>query len=311
MRERAAQELTQDRRPAGADRPSRPPQGRGVPLGAAAYFAGSRIVRVVPSWLRDAAATPGGTAWFWLSAGQRRAALDNYAAVLGRDRDDPEVARVARRAFQNYGRMLIDFLLLAGLSREDVLARMTADGREHLDHALTVGRGAILALPHMGSWDMSAAYAGALGYPVVAVTGRFPGSLNDAVLGARRRFGVKIVPVGRSAVRAITEALQSNGVVALVCDLEQGPGVTVSFFGRKAVVPSGPAAFALKTGAALIPIYQYVVAPGRYQGHVDPALAPRDGETKESLMQRVVDRFQEFIKGHPDQWFAFRPMFSR
>ena len=110
---------------------------------------------------------------------------------------------------------------------------------------------------------------------------------------------------------AITEALHSNAVVALVCDLEQGPGVTVSFFGRKAVVPSGPAAFALKTGAALIPVYQYVVAPGRYQGHVDPALAPRDGETKESLMQRVVDRFQEFIKGHPDQWFAFRPMFSR
>src|SRR5437764_314177 len=120
------------------------PPARSRPhLLAASYFAGSRIVRVVPSWLRDAAATPGGTAWFWL---------------------------------------------------------------------------------------------------------------NDAVLGARRRFGVKIVPVGRSAVRAITEALQSNAVVALVCDLEQGPGVTVSFFGRKAVVPSGPAAFALKTGAALIPI---------------------------------------------------------
>ena len=66
------------------------PPARSRPhLLAASYFAGSRIVRVVPSWLRDAAATPGGTAWFWLSAAQRRAALDNYAAVLGRDRDDP------------------------------------------------------------------------------------------------------------------------------------------------------------------------------------------------------------------------------
>jgi len=61
---------------------------------------------------------PGGAAWFWLSAAQRRAALDNYAAALGRDRSDPEVAHVARRAFQNYGRMLMDFLLMGSLTPE-------------------------------------------------------------------------------------------------------------------------------------------------------------------------------------------------
>ena len=27
-------------------------------------------------------------------------------------------------------------------------------------------------------------------------------------------------------------------------------------------------------------------------------------------MQRVVDRFEEFIKERPDQWYAFRPMFK-
>ena len=28
-------------------------------------------------------------------------------------------------------------------------------------------------------------------------------------------------------------------------------------------------------------------------------------------LQRVVERFEEFIKERPDQWYAFRPMFSR
>jgi len=41
------------------------------------------------------------------------AALVNYGGVLDREPSDPEVARVARRAFQNYGRMLTDFVLLA------------------------------------------------------------------------------------------------------------------------------------------------------------------------------------------------------
>jgi len=288
-----------------------PPARSRPQLLGASYRAGARIVRALPPGLRHAAAVPGGTAWFWLSAAQRRAALDNYAAALGRDRDDPDVARVARRAFQNYGRMLMDFLLVGTLSREEVLARMTADGLEHIDEALVAGRGAILALPHTGSWDISAAFAASAGYDMLAVAERFPGSLNDVVVSARRRIGIKVVTIGRAAVRAITEHLQANGVVALLCDLEQGPGVKVRFFGRNAVVPSGPAAFALKTGAALLPAYQFVITRGRYHGHIDPPLAIGTSETKEGVMQRVINRFEDFIKEHPDQWFAFRPMFSR
>jgi KDO2-lipid IV(A) lauroyltransferase len=112
-------------------------------------------------------------------------------------------------------------------------------------------------------------------------------------------------------VRAIIDALAANSIVALLCDLEQGPGVPVSFFGRKAIVPGGPAAIALKTGAPLMPACQYVTSPGRYHIHLDPPLVMSGSETKESLMQRVIDRFQEFIKERPDQWYAFRPMFSR
>src|SRR5437879_913772 len=84
-------------------------RSRRPPLLAGSYFAGARILRVVPPGIRHAAAAPGGAAWYWLSLAQRRAALDNYAAALGLERSDPQVARVARRAFQNYGRMLIDF----------------------------------------------------------------------------------------------------------------------------------------------------------------------------------------------------------
>jgi hypothetical protein len=28
-------------------------------------------------------------------------------------------------------------------------------------------------------------------------------------------------------------------------------------------------------------------------------------------MQRVVGRFEDFIRERPDQWYAFRPMFTR
>jgi lauroyl/myristoyl acyltransferase len=206
--------------------------------------------------------------------------------------------------------MLIDFLLMGSLTREELLKRMTVDGLDHIDAALAKGRGVIMAVPHMGSWDMAGSYAGALGYPVSAVTERFPGSLNDAVVRTRQRYGLDVIALGRSAVRAIIQALEANRIVALLCDLEQGPGVTVRFFGRRAIVPGGPASIALKTGATLVPACQYATSPGRHHIHLDPPLTWPAGETKEGLMQRVVSRFEDFIKKRPDQWYAFRPMFT-
>ena len=79
--------------------------------------------------------------------------------------------------------------------------------------------------------------------------------------------------------------------------------------GRHAIVPGGPAALALKTGAALMSANQYVTGPGRLHIHVDPVIAVQEAETKEHLMQRLIDRFQDFIRERPDQWYAFRPMF--
>ena len=266
-------------------------------------------MRVFPPAFRHAIAAPGGSAWFWLNGRQRSAAMDNYAAALGLDRTDPEVARVARRAFQNYGRMLIDFLLMGSLTKQELVERTDIDGLEHLDEALARGRGVIMALPHMGSWDNTGSYGGALGYPIMAVTGRFPGSLNDAVVATRRRYGLEVLLVGRPAVREIIEALHHNKMVGLVCDQEEGPGVGVSFFGRRAQVPGGPGAIALKTGAALMPAYQYMTPSGRHHIHLEAALSWSDGETKENLMQRIVHRFEAFIRERPDQWYAFRPMF--
>src|SRR5258707_2187725 len=270
---------------------------------AGSYSAGARILRAVPPGVRHGVAVPGGAAWYWLSPGQRRAALDNYAAALGRHPTDPEVARVARRAFQNYGRMLMDFLLIGSLSPEELVKRTSMDGREHLDAALARGRGVIMAVPHMGSWDVAGSYAAALGYEISAVAERFPGSLNDAVVQTRQRFGLSVIMLGRAAVRALTEALRANHIVALLCDLEEGPGTAIRFFGRRAIVPGGPAALALKTGAALMPATQYVTAPGRHHIHLDPPLAVHEGETKERLMQRLIDRFEEFIRERPEQWY--------
>src|SRR5260370_5091459 len=154
--------------------------GRRPPLLAASYRAGARILRVVPAGFRHAVAAPGGTAWYWLSKSQRRAALDNYAVVLGRERSDPQVARLARRAFQNYGRMLTDFVLMGSLTPNDLIERTTIGGREHLDAALARGRGVIMAAPPVWRGDAAGSYAAAPGYPIFTLAPHSPASFHGA-----------------------------------------------------------------------------------------------------------------------------------
>jgi KDO2-lipid IV(A) lauroyltransferase len=201
---------------------------------------------------------------------------------------------------------------MGSLGVDEVHARITTEGLDHADEALARGRGVILALPHMGSWDFAGSMAGILGYRIAAVAERFPGSLNDAVVETRSSHGLDVIPLGRSAVRTINQVLDENGMVALLCDLPHGPGVDVRFFGRRAVVPSGPAAIACRRGVPLLPVYSRRAGLVSYHLHVDPPIeAPaadrcRGKEAVAGVMQQVIGRFEVFIREHPDQWYAFR-----
>lgn len=268
-------------------------------------------MRAVPAGVRYQLSAFGGAVWWAVDAGRRHNAWANYGAVLGLPEDDPRVRRVARQAFANYGRMLADFLLMGSLRPDEVREMISIDGLHHVDEALSMGRGAILALPHMGSWDFAGSIAGIWGYRIAAVAETFPGSLNDAVVETRSIHGLEVIPLGRSAVRAINGVLDENGMVALLCDLPHGPGAEVRFFGRRATVPSGPAAIACRRGAPLLPLYCRR-SGGGFHIHVDPPIQPpaeprcRGKEAVSEVMQCVIDRFQVFIREHPEQWYAFR-----
>ena len=273
-------------------------------------------MRALPPRPRYSLWAAGGAVWYTLSPGQRRAALDNYSAVLGLPRDDPRVARTARAAFRNYGKMLADFLLIGSLAAEEMPGRLSVDGQEHADRAMHTGEGGILALPHMGSWDFAGALGPVLGYRLSAVAETFPGSLDEAVVEARSLLGLDIIPLGRAAVRAINQRLDRGQLVALLCDLPPpgGVGVEVSFFGRRAVVASGPAAIAIKRQVPLLPVFSRRDAPGHYHVHVDPPVAPPDvdavgrRDAPAAMMQRVIERFEGFIRAYPEQWYAFKPV---
>jgi KDO2-lipid IV(A) lauroyltransferase len=243
----------------------------------------------------------------------------NFAQITGRPINDPYVKYLAYNSWRNYGRYASDFISFPHIDVEYVVrnARDLTDGadswRGHMQTALEAGRGAILVTAHFGNWDIAGAFL-AHHHPVSAIAETFSDAqLNQLLQDQRRVKGIDIIPMEKS-LRPIFRILQQNQFVAIVVDrpVTENQGVGVTFFGRKTYVPSGPAAIAFKSGAAIVPGYAWYGHNNEFYVKAFQPIIPqqdkninRDVEISR-LTQCIYDRLEVMIREWPSQWYMFR-----
>jgi lauroyl/myristoyl acyltransferase len=228
--------------------------------------------------------------------------------------DPALVRRWARRSFLGYARYWVEGARLPSVPAATVLERWQFEsGFENLTGAVAEGRGAIVALPHVGSWEWGGAFLALAGMPMTAVAEVIePPQLYDWFVSERRRMGLTIVPLGAGSSAEVVRTLRAGGLVGLVCDRDlAGNGVPVEFFGETTTMPAGPATLALRTGAALLPTVIYS-GPGRdHTAIVRPRLdATRSGSLRTDvarLTQELATAFEGFVRRAPEQWHLFQP----
>jgi len=193
-------------------------------------------------------------------------------------------------------------------------AGFSYDGVAHLDDALTAGRGAILALPHLGGWEWGGRWIAEQGLPIkVVVEPLEPPELFEWFVSFRRSLGMTVVPIGPGATPAVSRALRQNEVVCLLSDRDiQGGGVGVEFFGERTTLPAGPAMLALRTGAAILPCAVYFTsARDGHHGVVRPPLiVERAGGVRDDVArvtQALAHELEALIRAAPEQWHLFQP----
>ena len=237
----------------------------------------------------------------------------NFALMLGRSATDPYVRALARRSVHNFGRMAIDFLAARTMSGPEILSWVTPVGKEYLDGALAEGRGAILALPHFGSWDVAAAFSQAAGWQLTVITES--NWVTERAARARGARGVTLAPRDHS-LRAIFRALARNECVAILSDIAQDDVqcAAVPFFGRPALFPMGPARLAQRTGAPILvigctrqPDHSYIIE-GLPPLRADPR-RPAD-EAVVALTAAIAAGFERYIAACPEQWYPFHPVWT-
>jgi lauroyl/myristoyl acyltransferase len=233
----------------------------------------------------------------------------NLRRVVGDGPSDEALRALSRRCLRSYLRYWMEAFRLPSMSRERILSGMHITGVESIYKELDSGRGVVAALPHMGNYDHAGAWIALSGTPFTTVMERLkPESLYDRFVAYRAGLGMEVLPAtgGGDVFGTLAGRLEEGRLVCLVADRDlTASGVEVDFFGRAAKLPAGPAALAMRTGAALMPVTLWYEGDDWGARVHEEIPVPAEGDRDEqihAMTQSLAHAFQQSVAAHPEDW---------
>jgi KDO2-lipid IV(A) lauroyltransferase len=279
-----------------------------------AYRAGADVARALPPALGSTLARTTSRALTRVWATKRAQVEQNLQQVAGGRLTDAELRVATEAVFENYARYWHEMFRLSPRDLPTLEDRFESEGYEHLAAATSGGRGVVLALPHLGNWDLAGAWLAARGHRVTVVAETVePPELFEWFVAQRRSLGMEVVALGPSSLVEVVRAAKSGAVICLVSDRDiSGDGMPVELFGAATTMPGGPAMVALRAEVPLLSAGVYFLPHGRGIARIGPPLAvDRRGRLRDDVQrvtQELASRFEALIAAAPEQWLTMQPV---
>ncbi|MEV3932804.1 MULTISPECIES: phosphatidylinositol mannoside acyltransferase [unclassified Streptomyces] len=246
----------------------------------------------------------------WKRRGKSVLRLESNLARVVPHADAARLAELSKAGMRSYMRYWMESFRLPTWSPERIKASIDVRDAHRLTEGMDTGRGVILALPHLGNWDLAGAWVTTdLKVPFTTVAERLrPETLYDRFVAYRQGLGMEVLPHnGGAAFGTLARRLRAGGLVCLVADRDlSASGVEVDFFGDTARMPAGPALLAQQTGALLLPVTLWYDGTPVMGAQVHPPVpVPETGSRTEktsSMTQALADAFATGIAEHPEDW---------
>lgn len=244
----------------------------------------------------------------WLLSPAYRRRLEAQAVSAGFS------ARQYRPAVAAIGTMVAELpWLWLRPSGQGVLDLVRWDGAELFESALDAGQGVILALPHLGCWEMigqslAERYGPTRGPLVALYRPARKAWLAPLVASSRDRPGLRAVPTSVAGVRSLIRVLRGGGYTAILPDQvpPQGQGAWAPFFGRPAYTMTLLPRLAQQSGAKVLLCWCERLGAGKgFVMHFEPLEAPElhdASATPEAAAAAVNAGMERLIRQAPGQY---------
>ncbi len=280
---------------------------------AAEFFAAIIVIllfSILPRQLvRPAGKTLG---WFFyhIFGRRRKVALHNTRLVFGHERND-----IVLGSFKSLGISLVEISQL-WLGREGIFRGIEYEGLRHYFEAKAAGRPVLLITGHLGNWELignAVARKGCI-FSVVVRPLDNP-YLNRMIKRTRHMFGNRSISK-RGALRDILKTLRKKGSVAILMDqgVKPSEGIITDFMGLRAYTTKMPALMALKTDAAVIPVFIHRTETSHRIVFSELMPLVQTGDHEKDVEVNTMNfsrKIAEYVEKHPDEWLWIHRRWKR
>ena len=243
--------------------------------------------------------------WLLVPARRKRMAIDNVKKCLALTED--EAARIAKKSWTRFGCMIIEVLRFP-VMKNHMTDYVRIEGREHMEKALKLGRGGIIATAHSGNWELLGGALALSGFPIVGVAQKQKNNAMDRFINEYRALiGMHITY--KSGVREMFTMLAEGWVIGLLMDQDTNPrdGIILPFFGRDTACVQGPAVLARFKDAPILPIFISRQSDGKHLLKIyEPVFVEKTNDKHADIKQTtaILNRLIEtHIREYPEEWF--------
>jgi KDO2-lipid IV(A) lauroyltransferase len=260
----------------------------------------------------------GRLAWL-VCVGPRRRAR-RHLELAGLVSDPAQAGWLVRRVFAQTGMNAVEFLHATAWSDRKLLSSIDIEGGETIRTALQGKRGLIFVTGHVSNWELMPRFV-QLSFGIgltIPMSSRRNERLNLWLKRRRDHDRVKIVDADKGSM-AIMRALRRGEGFGVLADQDttRGRGIFVSFFGRPAYTPLGPAHLARLCNATLVPLIleRNSDDPCRHLLRVGRATRPNPDAHEEADLLRMTQEYTRFledcIRRRPELWVWFHQRWRR
>ena len=247
---------------------------------------------------------------YYVDIKHRLIVLSNLRIAFAESKSLREVKQIAKAVFQNYAQNFIELLRFPAMNFSKFDEYIKVEGREHVQEALSQGKGLILLAMHFGSWELANLATSSMGRPykiIVNPQKRF--SRLDELLNSYRACGGAVTIERGMGTREFITSLRNNEIIGMVVDQGGKDGLLMPFLGRQASMASGAIRVGLKWD---VPICFAIIVRENGPHHRliihKPLQLEKTNNSENDVqanLQKVVAVMEGYIRQYPDEYMWF------
>ena len=217
----------------------------------------------------------------------------------------------ARKMYQYFGKYLVDFFRFSGLTQEQIRNLVSIQNLHYLEEVKKNGRGGLIVTAHFGNWELGGAAMAAMGYKFSAVEmPRSQGRANRLLQRQRQKRGAELIQAGKSGFTLMRKLKRGEFVVVLM-DRDFSPrNDRMTFFGKEARIPRGPAWLSKRTGVPIVPGFFMRQIDDTFLMKLYPPIYPEQEESEQVIREKLCRIMEDEIGRQPFQWFVFEDFWA-